>query len=420
MLNFFRKGYSTVMHWFGGYTPYETNYEVYTKSVYRNPSVANAYEKLEGAYCNIEFKVFKKERKNIDGKEVVKFVPSDNKFVNDSLNFPSKITTRTEFMEYMLFYHMYGGRLLLQKKTGYLNDDLILYAPNTFEIEYNKSNAEIGKITIAGVNEIVGQDLDNYFVLKSLDPTSSIAGVGAGSSKLEALASIVDLINFILKHNISLLKNKGNKGGFFKSVSDVRMTEAQRDEMEKKLKAATEGYQNAGKTSFLPSNVDFVDTSVSPKDLDWISGWELAHKMIAGILGVPFSLVWDSSSTYNNSKEDKVKLYKNTVLPLAKRHAEFLTGVFRDRLKDDEFIWIDLSTIEELRAETMETMKSLEGVSYLTTNEKRNLVSELTGVEIGKYNHENADKILTAMSMELLDNIGEQIEPVDEGGQDDV
>lgn len=420
MFNIFKKGYSTVMHWFGGYTPYETNYEVFTKSVYRNPSVANAYEKLESAYCNIEFKVFKKEKKKIDGKEVVKFAPSNNKFVNDSLNFPSKLTTRTEFMEYMLFYHMYGGRLLLEKKTGYLNDDIVLYAPNVFEVEYNRTNAEIGKITIAGVREIVGKELENYFILKSLDPNSSIAGVGAGSSKLEALASIVDLINFILKHNNSLLKNRGNKSGFFKSTAETRMTEAQREELESKLKAATQGYQNAGKVSVLPTNVDFIETSMTPKDLDWTEGLIIAHKMIAGILGVPFSLVWDSNSTYNNSKEDKVKLYKNTVLPLAKRHAEFLTGVFKDRLKEDEFIWIDLSTIEELRAETMETMKSLENVSYLTINEKRSLVSELTGVEIGKYNHENADKILTGMSMELLDNIGETIEPVDEGGKDDV
>lgn len=414
MFNLFKKSYSTVMHWFGGYTPYETNYQTYTKAVYRNPSVAKAYEKLESAYCNIEFKVFKKEKKNIDGKEVYKFVPSDNKEVNKSLNFPSKLTTRTEFMEYLLFYHIFGGRLLLERKTGYTSDDLILYAPDTFEIEYNKSTAEIGKITIAGVTEIVGRELEKYHVLKSLDPTSSIAGVGAGSSKLEALVSVVDLTNFMLKHNISLLKNKGSKSGFWKSTSENRLTKEQRDELESKLKAATEGYQNAGKSAFLPSNVDFIDTSTSPKDLDWVNGWEYCDKMIAGILGVPLSMVSDTTSTYNNTKEDKVKLYKNTILPIAKRHAEFLTMVFKDRLKENEFIWIDLSTIEELRAETMETMKSLEGVTYLTTNEKRSMVSELTGIELGKYSNENADKILVGMGLGLLDDITSEPDQVNE------
>ena len=417
MFNIFKKSYSTVMQWLGNYTPYETNYEVYTKAVYRNPSVAMAYEILENAYSNIEFKVFKEEKKKIDGKEVSKFVPSNSvkaKYVNKSLSFPSRLTTRTEFMEYFLFYHLFGGRVMLEKRNGFTSDELLLYAPNTYEIEYSDTATEISKITFAGVKEVVGNDLQNYFLTKSLDPESRIAGVGAGSSKLEALASIVDLINFMLKHNISLLKNKGNKGGFWKSTTDTRLTERDKEELENKLKAATQGYQNAGKTAFLPSNVDFIDTSINPKDIDWINGWELAHKMIAGILGVPFTLVWDTASTYNNSREDKVKLYKNTVLPIAKKHAEFLTTVFKDRLADNEFIWVDLSQIEELRYETLETLKSLESVSYISINQKRDIASELTGIELGKYPHENADKILTPMSVELLDNIGETIEPVDE------
>lgn len=417
MFNIFRKSYETVMQWFGSYTPYEVNYDVYTKAIYRNPSVAMAYEILENAYCNIEFKVFKEEKKKIDGKEVSKFVPSNSvkaKYVNKSLNFPSRLTTRIEFMEYLLFYHMFGGRVLIERKNGYTSDELLLYAPTTYEIEYSNTATEMSKITIAGVKEIIGEDLKNYFLTKSLDPSSSIAGVGAGSSKLEALASIVDLINFMLKHNISLLKNRGNKGGFFKTTTETRLTERDREELESKLKAATQGYQNAGKTAFLPSNVDFIDTSVNPKDIDWINGWELAHKMIAGIIGVPFSLVWDTASTYNNSREDKTKLYKNTVLPIAKKHAEFLTTVFKDRLAENEFVWVDLSQIEELRHETLETLKALEGVSYISINQKRDIASELTGIELGKYAHENADKILTPMSIEILDNIGETIEPVNE------
>ncbi|MGL5904788.1 MAG: phage portal protein [Cetobacterium sp.] len=413
MLNFFKKSYASVMQW-TGYTPYEVRYETYIKAVYRNPSVAAAYEKLESAYTNIEFKTFKKVKENVDGKEVYKFVPSKNKVVNDSLNFPSPITTRTEFMSYMLFYSTFGGRFLLEKQKGYLTDSILLYAPNTFEVEYAKLKAEIEKITIAGTKDVVGKDLLNYNIFKDLDPSSIIAGVGAGSTKLEALVPLADLINFMIKHNISMLKNRGSRGGFFKSVSAERLTPREKEELESKMKEAVTGYNNAGKTGFLPNNIDFVATDTVPKDLDWITGWEMAHKMIAGILGVPFSLVWDSSSTYNNSKEDKVKLYKNTVIPIAKRHAEFLTSVFRDRLAEDEFVWIDLSTIEELRAETMETMKSLESVTYLTVNEKRNLVSELTGVEIGKYKHENADKILVNMGLGTLDEINEVVEPVNE------
>lgn len=407
MFGFFRKSYATLMQYFGYNTMYETRYETYIKSVYRNPSVALAYNILKNAYCNVEFKTF-----TID-KKTKKIVPSEStnaKLINKSLNFPSKLTSRLEFSEYMLFYYIFGGRVLIEKRNGFTSDDLLLYAPNSYEIEYSKTNAEIDKITIGGTVDIVGRELEKYHILKCLDPNSIVAGVGAGTSELEALAVLSDLVNYILKHNISLLHNRGSRGGFFKSTSETKLTQAQKEELETKLKAAIEGYQKAGKVHMLPNNVDFIQTDITPKELDWTNGLMLAHKMIAGILGVPYSLVSDEHSTYNNSKEDKVKLYKNTVIPIAKKHAEYLTRVFKDRLGDNEFVWYDVSTIEELRGETLETIKSLEGINYLTINEKRNLTAELTGIELKKYPNENADKILINGMLTPLEDLTVDIE----------
>lgn len=409
MFNLFKKSYTTVMRYLGYSTMYETRYSTYIKSVYRNPSVALAYNILKNAYLNIEFKVFKYDdnsKKNIISDSV------GAKKVMRTLNKPSKLTNRLEFSEYLLFYHLFGGRVLLEKRKGYTSDDLLLYSPDSFEIEYSQYSAELDKVVICG-KKIVGLDLDRYYLMKSLDPTSVVAGVGAGSSELEALAILSDLVNFILKHNISLLNNRGNRNGFFKSTSSERLTPKEKDELEAKLKEATEGYQKAGKTGFLPNNIDFIPTDTNPKELDWTTGLMIAHKMIAGILGVPYSLVSDGSSTYNNSREDKIKLYKNTVMPLAKKHSEFLNGVFREDLSDGEFVWIDLSTIEELRGETLETIKSLEQVSYLTINEKRGLVSELTGVDIKRYNNENADKLLLNGMLTPIDELTTNLE-VDE------
>ena len=390
MFSFFKKSYATVISFFGYNTFYETRYSVYIKSVYRNPSVSLAYNILKNAYLNIEFKVFKfdeKLKKNVisDSLKAVKIMKA--------LNNPSKLTNRLEFAEYLLFYYLFGGRVLLEKRKGFIKDDLLLYAPDSFEIEYSRYTAEINKIKICG-EDIAGKDLEKYFLIKALDPTSAIAGVGAGSSELEALAILSDLVNYILKHNISLLNNRGNRSGFFKSTSSERLSPRETQELEAKLKEATEGFQKAGKTGFLPNNIDFIPTDSNPKELDWTTGLIIAHKMIAGILGVPYSLVYDGASTYNNSREDKIKLYKNTVIPIAKKHAEFLNSVFSEDLGDGEFIWLDLSNIEELRGETLETIKSLENISYLTINEKRGLASDLTGIDIERYNSDNADKIL--------------------------
>lgn len=411
MFKFFKKGYSTLMQYFGYSTLYETRYETYIKSVYRNPSVALAYNILKNAYCNIEFKTFKIDQKT------KKFVPSDSeasKVINKSLNFPSALTSRLEFAEYLLFFYVFGGRVLIEKRNGLLSDDLLLYSPNSYEVEYSKTIAEIDKITIAGSKEIIGRELEKYHLLKCLDPTSVVAGVGAGSSELEALAILSDLVNYILKHNISLLHNRGNRAGFFKSTSEERLSPKEKLELETKLKEAVEGYQKAGKFGWLPNNVDYIPTDTTPKELDWTSGLMIAHKMIAGILGVPYSLVSDESSTYNNSREDKIKLYKNTVIPIAKKHAEFLTRVFKDRLGENEFVWYDVSTIEELRGETLETIKSLDSINYLTINEKRSITSDLTGIELKKYKNENADKILINGMMTPIEDLTVDLDTVNE------
>lgn len=407
MFNIFKKSYATLMQYFGYNTMYETRYETYIKSVYRNPSVALSYNILKNAYCNVEFKTFTIDKKT---KKMIPSESSDAKLINKSLNFPSKLTSRLEFAEYMLFYYIFGGRVLIEKRNGFTSDDLLLYSPNSYEIEYSKTTAELDKITIAGTVDVVGRELEKYHLLKCLDPTSVVAGVGAGTSELEALAVLSDLVNYILKHNISLLHNRGNRAGFFKSTSQERLSPKEKAELEAKLKEAVEGYKNAGKMGWLPNNVDYIPTDTTPKELDWTTGLMLVHKMIAGILGVPYSLVSDEHSTYNNSKEDKVKLYKNTVIPIAKKHAEYLTRVFKDRLGENEFIWYDVSTIEELRGETLDTIKSLEGINYLTINEKRNLTAELTGIELKKYPNENADKILINGMLTPLEDLTTDIE----------
>lgn len=414
MFNFFRKTYNYATYFFSRYASYELNYEVYVKSVYRNPSVALAYEKIEGAFTNIEFKTYKKVFKKVGDKKIQQFIPSENRRVNQTLECPSSILSRTDFLEHILFYYMFGGRMLIHRVDGTKTSDLQVFAPNTFEIEFNDYFTEISKIRLFGTKTITGDELKKYFIFKNISPNSRIAGAGPGTTKLEALAVLVDLINFILKHNISLLKNGGKRGGFFRNVDNSKITLKEKEELESKLKEAVEGYQNAGKTHLLPQNIEFVPTDNTPVDLDWISGWEMAHKMISGIMGVPYSMAFDTASTYNNSKEDKVKLYKNTVIPIAKKMAEYLTKVFRDLLNDDEFIWIDFSAIEELRGETMETLKSLDSVSYISINQKREIASELTGIELGKYNHENADKILVDMSKISIEELG-AIEPIDEG-----
>ena len=418
LLNFFKKKSNPWAVWSGFlnlFPSYKTNYATYRKTVYRNPSVAAAYTPLQNAFLNIEFKVFEKKNIKKNGKKMTSIEPVENKWVDSTIQNPNPLLTRIEFQEYLLFYYLFGGRNLCQRVDGYVSSDLLLFAPDVYSIEYARDRMALDCIQLP-TKKVAGRDLLNFHLMKSLDPDARIAGIGAGSSPLEALGPICDLINYMVSHNTTLVKNKGHKNGLFKQKDgdNTRIGKKQREEFEEKLKEALEGYQKAGKLGgILPQDVEYIDTSVNPHEMDWTQGWELANKMVANIMGVPLSMISDAGATYNNSVEDKKKLYKNTVLPLAKKTADYYTKIFKDKLKDNQFVWFDISAIEELRSDMMDTIDKLNNSKFLTMNDKRAITAAQTGLEVEKYNHPNADKLFVSGADVPID----YIEPDEDEGK---
>lgn len=396
---------------------YETNYDVYKVSIYNNPSVATCFKLIKENFLNIDYKVVETVMIERNGKKEEKQIEVKNDFIDKTLKKPSPLTKKSEFLEYLLMYYLFGGRVLAEKINGSLSAYLLLYAPNTFLINYSMTKPIIESIDI-GLTTYSGKDLERFYFLKSIDQNSELAGYTAGRSILESLAMITDLENFIIKHNNSLLKNRGNKSGIFK-VLEALKTKKDKEELETQLNSAFGGYQNAGKLGLIGKNVEFIPTDVNPKDLDWTEGLIIAHKMIANIMGVPLTMIWDTSSTYNNVREDKIKLYKQTLIPIAKKVAEFLNEIFAENLEENQEIILDLSSIEELRDEVFQSLQSLESITYLTINEKRAIASEKTGINIAEYEHDNADKIfINTMSM-LIDDVNSSNEgPIDESDEE--
>lgn len=395
---------------------YETNYDVYKVSIFNNPSVATCFKLIKENFLNINYKVVETIKIERNGKEEDKQIEIKNDFIDRTLKKPSPITKKTEFLEYILLYYLFGGRVLLEKVNGSHSAYLLLYAPNTYIINYSMTKPIIESIDV-GLNSYSGKDLERFYFLKSVDQNSELAGYTAGRSILESLATITDLENFIIKHNNSLLRNRGNKSGIFK-VLEVLKTKKDKEELETQLNSAFSGYQNAGKIGLIGKNVEFISTDVNPKDLDWTEGLIISHKMIANIMGVPLTMVWDTASTYNNVKEDKVKLYKQTLIPIAKKVAEFFNEIFADNLQENQEIILDLSSVEELKDEMFQSLQSLENVTYLTINEKRAIASEKTGINISEYNHENADKIFINTMSIPLNEINSNEEPIDESDEE--
>lgn len=386
---------------------YDFKFDVFREEVFNNPAVASAWAKITSAYGNLQFKVYKK----VDGK----LEPSKNSFVERSLKNPSPLLNASQFHEYLLFYRMFGGMQLVERTDALSFCRLNVISPsNISQIKYSDTMT-VESIQLSQAN-VKGDDLDRFYLNCPFDPMTDIAGMAQGHTPYKALATVADLINFILKHNISYVKNAGNAQGIFmpKLNPNQQVSKSIMKEMTDKIESAFNTYKKAGEHKVLPMEMNFIDTSTNPKDLDWVKGFELGLKMISNVMQVPLALIWDTSSTYNNVSEAKQQLYKDTILPLAKSQCEYYSRIFADKLTDDEIVYFDISNVEELKKDTKLVVEYLTQCTFMTINEKREYFSNYTGYKLDNKSQKELDEIWISSSMNTTTQAIEEVN-IDEG-----
>lgn len=326
------------------------------------------------------------------------------KFVMNSLKRPSKELSYADFMEAMATYLVFGGRFLLYKTKGILSRDIYIYSPNSFVIRREDDGIYIKSIDLGG-NEITGDELKQYHLVKTFDPKDCIAGYGNGYSKIKPLAMVGDMLNYLMEHNNSLLKNGGRATGVF-SVPET----AGRDEVEEiknSMKSET-GSNNAGNVWFLRGDMKFTPFNTNPKDLDWVQGMIELQKIICRVLGVPEALIMAENSSYNNLEGFKKKVYQDTVIPFANKLCEELTELFRDDLGEGEEIVVNTANIKALQVdvgkEIEQFAKALDG--KISINNFIKFINNSFELAIPPVPGEEGEKILVSSNMMFLDEIG--------------
>ena len=145
-----------------------------------------------------------------------------------------------------------------------------------------------------------------------------------------------------------------------------------RNELKDNLRNLYEGGRNAGKILLLEGNFEWKEMGLSPKDLDFISGKELAAKEIALAFGVPNILVGSmSSATFANYKEARYNLWEETLIPLLNIVAGEFSSWLQMIFKTDLQLWYDLDSISALTNKREIEWRKINNADFLTRNEKR-------------------------------------------------
>jgi HK97 family phage portal protein len=219
-----------------------------------------------------------------------------------------------------------------------------------------------------------------------------------GMSPIEAAATAIDIHNTASGWNKALLDNSARpSGALVYAAANGQMTDDQFTRLKGELETSFQGARAAGRPLLLEGGLDWKPLSLTPKDMDFIEAKNVAAREIALAIGVPPMLLGiPGDNTYSNYQEAQRVFWRQTVLPLVNRTARALSSwlapafdtgpVPRGRLdssiapsdsasRSRPLVALelrpDLDQIEALSPERDALWKRLEGVKFLTDDEKR-------------------------------------------------
>jgi HK97 family phage portal protein len=209
---------------------------------------------------------------------------------------------------------------------------------------------------------------DNVLHLKLFNPLNDHYGM----SPLEAAQRSIDTHNAASAWNKAMLDNSARpSGALVYAAGDGHLTSDQFERLKAELENSYQGASNAGRPMVLEGGLDWKEMGYSPKEMEFIEAKNSAAREIALAFGVPPMLLGiPGDNTYSNYAEANRAFWRQTVVPLASRVAEALSGFLGGALR----LAHDLDQVEALSMDREALWARIEKASFLTTDEKRQAV----------------------------------------------
>ncbi|MEI8177965.1 phage portal protein [Aestuariivirga sp.] len=207
---------------------------------------------------------------------------------------------------------------------------------------------------------------DNVLQLRLFNPLNDHYGM----SPLEAAQRAIDTHNAASGWNKAMLDNSARpSGALVYAAADGHLTTEQFERLKKELEESYQGSANAGRPMVLEGGLDWKEMGYSPKDMEYSAAKDGAAREIALAFGVPPMLLGiPGDNTFANFMEANRSFWRQTVLPMASRMAEAMTGFLCEgRLR----LAHDLDQVEALAADREALWARVGTAAFLTDEEKR-------------------------------------------------
>ncbi len=207
---------------------------------------------------------------------------------------------------------------------------------------------------------------------KALHPRDDHYGLGC----VDAACAAASLHNRAVRWNKALLDNAARPSGAltYEPADGSVLSGDQFERLKDELAREFAGSGNAGRPLLLEGGLKWTALSLTPADMDFVALKEAAARDIALAFGVPPVLVGlPGDATYANAREAGRALYRQTVLPKARRFLSGLEAMLGDWLGEVR-LSVDEDQLSELADDRAKLWEQVNAAGFLSEDEKRDML----------------------------------------------
>lgn len=296
------------------------------------------------------------------------------------LQSPNPRMARGEFFEALYAYRMIAGNAYMlatgaqnepPKELYTLRPDRVQVVagthgmPMAYDYTVDASTRRYDVDTLTGHSRILH--------LKQFNPLSDWYGM----SPIEAAAYSIDQHNEAAKWNQALLQHGAKPSGalMVKNEQGGKLEDSQYNRLKEQMESEFSGSENAGRPLLLEGGLEWVEMSLSPKDMDFIESKHSSARDIALAFGVPPQLLGiPGDNTYSNLAEARLALWEQSILPLLHNVVGELNAWLVPQFGNHLVLEFDENSISALAPRREAVWNRVRQADFLTVNEKRQAV----------------------------------------------
>lgn len=222
-----------------------------------------------------------------------------------------------------------------------------------------------------------------------------------GAPSLEIGGKVLQKSNAAEDAAVDMFETRGGRGAVYIDDPNIDSDSVDFPRQENRFNKRMYDENSKGRWFWSNSKLGMLDLSKNADQLDILNQQKYSTNQLCRLFGYDETLLSSETKTYNNYQAAIKRVIVNSVLPWLTDFVAVLNNqLLPDFGLEGYALKIDEQYFPELQNDVVEMGKSLEGISFLSDNEKRAYFS------YAPYDHPNADKLFKRTGYEPIEDIG--------------